>query len=158
MTKSQKNELVEKLIKSAADYGITTFLFRHSVGEIIGVNVTDTACLSLIFTKGIATPSELARYTGLTSGATTAMLDRLEKAKLIERSPNPNDRRGTLITLTNEWNKEMGAMYAAGRKAIMTKIMSYSENELKLLADYFETQVRIWEDEREKLIQRKKMK
>jgi len=157
MAKSRKNELVEQLIINASDYGISTLLFRHTVGEILGVNVTDMACLALILVKGLATPSELARYTGLTSGATTVVLDRLEKAHLIERRPNPQDRRGTLIVLTNERNDEIGAMYASGREAINKKISSYSESELELLADYFGTQVRIWEEEREKLLQRYKI-
>jgi DNA-binding MarR family transcriptional regulator len=156
MAKSHKNDLVKQLIINAADYGIINLLFRHTVGEILGINVTDMACLSLILLKGLATPSELARYTGLTSGATTAMLDRLEKAHLIERRPNPQDRRGTLIVLTNERNDEIDALYAAGREAINKKISSYSESELELIADYFGTQVRIWEEEREKLLQRYK--
>lgn len=156
MAESRKEELVEQLITNAANYGISIVLFRHMVGEVLGVNVTDMACLSLILLKGIATPSELARYTGLTSGATTVMLDRLERAQLIERRPNPQDRRGRLIVLTSERNDEIGAMYAAGRAAIMKKISSYSESELELLADYFGTQVRIWDEERQKLLQRKK--
>src|SRR6266511_2577357 len=154
MAKSHKNELVEQLIINARDYGISTLLFRHTVGEILGVNVTDMECLALIFVKGLATPSELARYTGLTSGATTAMLDRLEKARLIERRPNPQDRRGTLIVLTNERTKELDAMFASGREAIDRLTSSYSENELELISNYFRRLVMIWEEEREKLQQR----
>jgi DNA-binding MarR family transcriptional regulator len=112
------------------------------------------ACLGLVHVKGLATPSELARYTGLTSGATTAMLDRLEKAHLIERRPNPHDRRGTLIVLTTERNHELEAIYGPGREAINKKISTYSESELELLADYFGTHVRVWEEERAKLLER----
>ena len=115
-------------------------------------------CLALIFFKGLATPSELARYTGLTSGATTVMLDRLEKARLIERRPNPQDRRGTLIILTNERTEEVGAMFASGREAIDKLTSSYSESELESIADYFRRLVIVWEEEREKLRQRNKAK
>jgi len=115
-------------------------------------------CLALIFFKGLATPSELAWYTGLTSGATTAMLDRLEKAHLIESRPNPQDRRGTLIVLTNERTEEIGAMFASAREAIDRLTSSYSESELESIAGYFRKLVIIWEEEREKLIQRTKAK
>ncbi len=138
----------------AREYGISTVLFRHTVGEILGVNVTDMECLALIFFKGLATPSELAHYTGLTSGATTAMLDRLEKARLIERRPNPQDRRGTLIVLTNERTEEVGALFASGRAAIDRLTSSYSESQLEVISDYFKRLVAIWEEEREKLQQR----
>ena len=158
MTKLRKKDLVKQVNKGAREYGISTVLFRHAVGETLGVNVTDMECLALIFFKGLATPSELARYTGLTSGATTAMLDRLEKARLIERRPNPQDRRGTLIVLTNERTEEVGAMFASGREAIDKLTSSYSESELETIADYFRRLVIVWEEEREKLRQRNKAK
>ena len=158
MTKLHKNELVRQVNWGASEYGISTVLFRHAVGEILGINVTDMACLALIFSKGLSTPSELARYTGLTSGATTAMLDRLEKAHLIERRRNPQDRRGTLIVLTNERTQEIGAMFTSGREAINRLTSSYSESELETIADYFRRLVIGWEEEREKLELRNKAK
>ncbi len=156
MTKLRKNDLVKQVNMGAREYGISTVLFRHAVGQMLGVNVTDMECLALIFFKGLATPSELARYTGLTSGATTTMLDRLEKARLIERRPNPEDRRGTLIVLTNERTEEIGAMFASGRKAIDKLTSSYSESELETIADYFRKLVLVWEEERGKLGERNK--
>ena len=154
MTQLRKNELVRSVNLSAREYGISTVLFRHAVGEMLGVNVTDMECLSLIFFKGLATPSEISRYTGLTSGATTAMLDRLERARLIERRPNPDDRRGTLIVLTNERNEEISAMFASSREAINRLTASYSESELEIIADYLGKLVGVWEEEREELRQK----
>lgn len=153
MTQLDKNELVREVNLRAREYGISTVLFRHAVGERLGVNVTDMECLALIFFKGLATPTEISQYTGLTSGATTAMLDRLERAHLIQRRPNPNDRRGTLIVLTNERTEEIGAMFASAREAIHWLTASYSEGELEVIADYFKKLVLIWEQERQKLKQ-----
>ncbi len=158
MTKLRKIDLVKQVNWGAGEYGISLVLFRHAVGEILGINVTDTACLALIFSKGLTTPSELARYTGLTSGATTAMLDRLEKAHLIERRRNPQDRRGTLIVLTNERTKEVGDIFAAGRGEIDRLTMSYTKEELELIANYFSRLVILWTKEREKLLLRNKAK
>lgn len=123
-----------------------------------GVNVTDMECLALIFFKGLATPSQLSQYTGLTSGATTAMLDRLEKAHLIERRPNPHDRRGTLIVLTNERTEEIGGLFASGRAAIEKMTSSYSEKELEIISSYFARLVTLWTEERERLQQHLKAK
>lgn len=156
MTKLGKNEVVDQVNRSAREYGISTVLFRHVVGEKLGINVTDMECLALIFFKGLATPSELARYTGLTSGATTAMLDRLEKARLIQRQPNPHDRRGTWIVLNDERNQEMEVLFAPTREAIAKLNASYSEKDLEIVADYLGKLVGIWEQGREQLKQRKK--
>lgn len=46
------------------------------------------------------TPTELARHRMITSGGMTAALDRLERKGLVARSPNPADRRGSLVRLT----------------------------------------------------------
>jgi DNA-binding MarR family transcriptional regulator len=154
MTKSRKSDLIRQVNMGARQYGISTVLFRHAVGETLGVNVTDMECLALIFFKGLATPSELSRYTGLTSGATTAMLDRLEKARLIERRPNPQDRRGTLIVLTDERTKELNSVFSPGRDAIDRLNSSYSESELELISGYFTKLVDLWEEERVKLQER----
>jgi DNA-binding MarR family transcriptional regulator len=151
MTKPTKNDLVNQVNQGAREYGINTVLFRHAVGEILGVNVTDMECLALIFFKGLASPSELAQYTGLTSGATTAMLDRLERAHLIERHPNPQDRRGTLIVLTDERTKEVSTMFASVRGAIDRLNSSYSENELELVSNYLGSLSKVWGEAREKL-------
>jgi len=135
----------------ARQYGISTTLFRNAVGDKLGVNVTDMECLALLFFKGIATPTELSRYTGLSSGATTAMLDRLEKARLIKRQPNPNDRRGTLIMVEKSSVKTVGPMFADARKAQNELVASYSEKELEIIADFFMKFTAIWEQERDKL-------
>jgi DNA-binding MarR family transcriptional regulator len=158
MANSHKAELVRQVNMGAREYGISTVLFRHAVGELLGVNVTDMECLALIFFKGLATPSQLAQYTGLTSGATTAMLDRLEKAHLIERRPNPHDRRGTLIVLTHERTEEIGGMFASGRAAIEKMTASYSEKELEIISSYFARLVTLWTEERERLQQHLKPK
>jgi DNA-binding MarR family transcriptional regulator len=108
-------------------------------------------CLRLLFQKGVSTPSELARQTGLTSGATTAMLDRLEKAGLIERRPNPNDRRGTLITPEKSSSEKMASWFASARKAQDELISSYSESDLEIIVDVFERFAKLWDQEREKI-------
>src|SRR5437764_7814727 len=109
---SRKADLMKQVVVDAREYGISMVLFRHAVGEILGVNVTDMECLALIFFKGLATPSELARYTGLSSGATTTMLDRLEKSGLIERHRNPHDRRSVHIVIASEAVGKVGPLFA----------------------------------------------
>lgn len=151
MAASKKDELKQQVIIGAREYGIGSVLFRHMVGEKLGVNVTDMECLGLIFLKGLATPTELGRYAGLSSGATTAMLDRLEKSGLIERRPNPNDRRSTLIVIVQAMAAKIGPLFASLREAQDTILSSYSEIELEVLADFFRRSVIMWEEERKKL-------
>jgi DNA-binding MarR family transcriptional regulator len=68
-------------------------------------------------------PSELTGTLMLTSSGTTKRLDRLEQAGLVERAPDPQDRRGVLIRLT-----------ASGREVIDATTVAHLENERRLLA------------------------
>lgn len=146
-----KKELELQVIMDAREYGISNVLFRNAIGNKLGVNVTDMECLALLFFKGISTPTELSKYTGLSSGATTAMLDRLEKAKLIKRRPNPDDRRGTLIVVEKNSIKTVGPMFADTREAQNNLIESYSEVELKVISNFLKKFIAIWEHGRENL-------
>jgi DNA-binding MarR family transcriptional regulator len=151
MTKSTKTNLKKRALMAVRDYGINLTQFRNAISEWAGLNVTDLECLRLLFVKGIATPTELARHTGLTSGATTAMLDRLEKAGLIERRPNPDDRRGTLIAPAKMGAEKAASWFESARKAQDELISSYSESELEIISDVFERFTKLWDQEREKI-------
>ena len=151
MTKSTKTDLMKRALNAVRDYGVHLTLFRNAMNEWAGLNATDMECLRLLFLKGFSTPSELARHTGLTSGATTAMLDRLEKAGLIERQPNPDDRRGTLIVPAKSSAVKAASWFESARKAQDELISSYSENELEIIADVFERFTKLWDQEREKI-------
>ncbi|KAA0011819.1 MarR family transcriptional regulator [Billgrantia pellis] len=68
-------------------------------------------------------PTQLFEALMVSSGGMTSRLDRLEKAGWIERSPNPEDRRGTLVSLTDEGLELMNRM-----------LPRHVENEAKMLA------------------------
>ena len=151
MTKSTKTDLKKRALMAVRDYGVNLTQFRNAMSEWAGLNVTDMECLRLLFQKGVATPSELAKFTGLTSGATTAMLDRLEKAGLIERQPNPDDRRGTLITPAKSAAEKAASWFESARNAQDELVSSYSESELEIISDVFERFTKLWNEERGKI-------
>jgi DNA-binding MarR family transcriptional regulator len=76
-------------------------------------------------------PTELTDALMLTSSGTTKRLDRLEQAGLVERAPDPEDRRGTLITLT-----------AAGRELIDSVTPAHLDNERRILGALTEAEQR----------------
>lgn len=74
---------------------------------------------------------KLADEMGLTSGAMTNRLDRLEQAGLIRRLPDPEDRRGVLVEPTEAgqatWDQAVGTQ--AGREALIASVLSNAEKE-----------------------------
>lgn len=147
----QREDLEKDTIVAGRECGISNVLFRNLIGARLGLNVTDMECLDLLFYRKIASPSELARYTGLSSGATTSMLDRLERGGLITRNPNPNDRRGTIIKIVPEAVDTIAPLFAPIRLAQQKLLAGYSPQELKLIADYFRKSADIWEAGRKNL-------
>jgi DNA-binding MarR family transcriptional regulator len=149
---TSKQDLEKQVIMGVRDLGISMVLFRHVVGNRLGVNVTDMECLGLLALKGIATPKELSAYTGLSSGATTAMLDRLERNHLIKRSPNPGDRRGIHISIDKQTAEQNASMFTSTRQVQNELVASYSEAELKILSDFFVRSIAMWDDGRKELL------
>ena len=146
--------VVTQVIRGAREFSIGTVLFHRAVGQVLGVNVTDMKCLDMMTMKGSTSPTELADFTGLSSGATTAMIDRLEKLGLIERHPHPKDRRSTILVLTKEAMRKLPTLFQSLASAMETLVSGYSERELTVLADFFSRSGRLWQEEREKLQKR----
>ena len=146
-----KGDLMEQVIRGGREFSIGTVLFHQAVGQLLGVNVTDMKCLDMMILKGSVSPTELARHTGLSSGATTAMIDRLEKAGLVERHPHPKDRRAVTLVLTKEARRRLPRPFESLGKAMTTLVSGYSRKELEVLADFFTKVGLLWQEERQRL-------
>lgn len=150
MKKTNANA-AEQVIIAGRENSISNVLFRNTVGMKLELNNADMECLDLLFFRRVSSPAELAQYTGLTSGATTSMLDRLEKKGFIARQPHPSDRRSIQIVLVPEAMAAISPMFTSVRTAQAELLATYSEAQLQLLANYFERSAAMWEREREKL-------
>src|SRR5262245_13110674 len=83
-------------------------IFQDAYGEAfapLGIGESEYGILAALRRAGAPyrlTPTELARHRMMTSGGMTALLDRVERKGFVARSPNPADRRGSLVGLTDE--------------------------------------------------------
>jgi DNA-binding MarR family transcriptional regulator len=145
------SELKQRVVKDGREQGISYTLFRNAIGKKLGLNTTDFEGLDLIFFRGFAAPSELSRYTGLSSGSTTAMIDRLEQSGLVVRQSNPHDRRGTLVVINSEAAHNFRPLFTGVRLAQNELLDRYSRAELEILSDYFQRSAAMFEAERLKL-------
>jgi DNA-binding MarR family transcriptional regulator len=89
--------------------------------------------------------------TGLTSGSTTAMIDRLEKRRLISRRPHPRDRRATVVVLTREAGRRLPPLFKSLAAAMQSLMSNYTATELSVLTDFFERVAGVWQRERKRL-------
>ena len=148
MALENKSDLKRQVVIDSRESGISYTLFRNAIGKKLGLNTTDFEGLDLIFYRGATTPGELSRYTGLSSGSTTAMIDRLANSGLVKREHNPTDRRGTLVVIDREAALNVRPLFTSVRVAQNKLLDGYSRAELEVLSDYFKRSAAMFEAER----------
>ena len=96
----KKSELVDELIREFRASGNLDDAFDNLAAQRLGVNETDLHCLNIIENSGGLTAGELAVEAGLTTGAVTGVVDRLERVGFARRIPDPDDRRRVKVEVT----------------------------------------------------------
>jgi DNA-binding MarR family transcriptional regulator len=113
-------------------------LHGQAIARKVGINSSDLECLDLILLNGPSTAGDIARRTGLTSGAVTGLIDRLERLGLVERTADANDRRKVLVRVREDKIAPIGALFSPLEKSIAAILTGYSREELRTLVDFFE--------------------
>ncbi len=103
MSASPKKKLIEELIAAFRASGNQDTAFENLAADRLGVNRTDLHCLNAIENAAGLSAGELAAAVGLTSGAVTGVVDRLERAGFARRVADPDDRRRVKIEVTPEF-------------------------------------------------------
>jgi DNA-binding MarR family transcriptional regulator len=107
------------------------------VAELMGINRTDARCLDILEQHGRMSAGELAGYSGLTSGAVTAVVDRLERAGYAQRVPDPGDRRRVLVELTDLARTRVWELMGRPMREASVPVMErYSDEQLELLIEF----------------------
>jgi DNA-binding MarR family transcriptional regulator len=95
-----KKELAEDLIREFRVSGNQDDAFDSLAAERLGVSETDLRCLNIIENNGGLSAGELAHQSGLTAGAVTGLIDRLERVGYARRVSDPADRRRVKVEVT----------------------------------------------------------
>src|SRR6266536_2456677 len=109
---SRKRQLFERLIFEVRASQSATDRYDQAVADTIGLNRTDMRCLDLLDREGRLTAGQLAAQTGLTSGAITTAIDRLEKAGQARRVRDTDDRHRIYVEMTEDARRNAGRFYA----------------------------------------------
>jgi DNA-binding MarR family transcriptional regulator len=133
---------MSKLEQQSFDFREFTFeLIRHqqAIAEKLGLNLTDFKALGLLHRRGDMTPKCLAEAMGMSAAATTTIIDRLEKARYVERKRGGGDRRSLNVHALEGSEKKVERLYKSLRDLTETLVASYSEKDLKVIANYLST-------------------
>src|SRR5262249_21535723 len=97
MPTSDRDELVAGLTREWTRLGAELVLLARGVADRLKINITDLQCLAVVVSGGPMPAGQIAEAAGLTTGAITGVLDRLEKAGLVQRESDPADRRRVIV-------------------------------------------------------------
>jgi DNA-binding MarR family transcriptional regulator len=101
--RKNRHKLADEIVGSLARrHSTAVVLFHHAVAERLGLGPTDHKCLDLLRERGAMAGSDLSAITGLTSGAITGVVARLERAGYLRREPDPHDGRKQILHLALE--------------------------------------------------------
>jgi DNA-binding MarR family transcriptional regulator len=146
------NELIKRIRKLSQLHSYTSIQMHEAIARKAGLSGTDHKYLGFLIEKGQMTAGELANLTGLTTGAVTGLIDRLEKKKLVKRQFAEDDRRKVIIEPNTE---NIMALFVPLYKEFRSKsemlLASFSNKEIKILETYFLKAIEVMDETTNKL-------
>lgn len=115
---------------------VRTPAFDEAVAARVGINATDLRCLEQVISEPGLTPGRLAEVAGLTSGAITGVLDRLERSGFVTRRPDPADRRRIAVAAVPERAAEVAAALAPLDAALDAALTRHPVEHRAAIADF----------------------
>jgi DNA-binding MarR family transcriptional regulator len=149
----KSEEIIQAIIQKHREMSTETIMFHQSVADVLGLHITDHKCLDLILQYGAMPAGRLAELTGLTTGAVTGIIDRLEKAEYVRRANDPKDRRRTIVepVRNKKWERKIEAIFIPFHQSMYKLLSSYSDGDLAFLLDVLTKSIELTREESKKL-------
>ena len=154
-----REQLVAQFMHEVSRMSTWSVMFHQAASLQMGLNATDGKSLSVLRETGPITAGELALITGLTTGAITGVIDRLEKRGYVRRIADPNDRRHVIIELVeNATNSaDVWAIFGPLASATHAFLPLYSDEELATILDFVQRGAEMMKAQTARLQQREKL-
>lgn len=137
-TRKSRHGLVEEIVgKLVRKHTTAVVLFHHALAERLGLGPTDHKCLDLLRDRGPMAGSDLAAITGLTSGAITGVVGRLERAGYLRREPDPHDQRKQILQLIPKTSPIQGVLQPL-REDVAAVLENFDAHQLTAIAEFLD--------------------
>jgi DNA-binding MarR family transcriptional regulator len=133
----RRAELSAALLVAGRSLGNSSSMLLNACAERLGLHSTDWGCV-LLLNEALPTPltaGQLAELTGLTTGAVTGVLDRLENAGYVRRERDPADRRRVIVRLVPEEMARIQPMFDGMIADMIAMHRDYSDDELAVIVE-----------------------
>lgn len=129
------------LVAAGRALGNSSAMLNHAVAERLGIHATDWECVSLLneALPSALTAGQIAELTGLSTGAVTGVIDRLEAAGFVARERDPADRRRVIVRLDGTKMVSVMPLFAGMLADMMALHDRYTDDELDRFAELLNT-------------------
>lgn len=132
-----KRALSEEIVRRLARrHSTAAVLLHHAVANRLELGPTDHKVLDLLRERAAATGSELAQVTGLTTGAMTGVINRLEEAGYVRREPDPEDGRKQTLHVVRDRLEGLDAVFGPLRTSVAALLEPFDEHQLEAIAEF----------------------
>ena len=133
----EKAQIIHAINEKFTEMSTETIMFHQVVADAVGLYITDHQCLHFIHRHGAMPAGRLAELTGLTTGAVTGIIDRLEKAGYVRRKNDVEDRRRTIVepVLNKKLERKLEMIFVPLHEKMYNLLSSYSDSELAFLLE-----------------------
>jgi DNA-binding MarR family transcriptional regulator len=133
---TRRRERLQELNTALRKVSAQSVLLSDTVARLVGLHSTDLECLDLLWLSGPAPAGRLAAHTGLTTGATTAVIDRLERSGYVRRTRDSHDRRLVMVEALPAGMRRIEPLYQRLANAMDGLHEGYSDRQLALVVEY----------------------
>jgi len=132
-----RKQLTQQIDWALRELSTSTVLAATTIAQRVGMGPNDFKCAELLVRNGPMTAGQLAEASGLTTGAITGIVDRLEKAGWARREPDPHDRRRVIIHPGPQDNQKTAAdLYKSHIKTMDLLLSNYTDGQLALILEF----------------------
>ncbi|WAL66460.1 MarR family transcriptional regulator [Amycolatopsis cynarae] len=135
---SSRDEVIARLTELMRGASTYRLLMHQVIADRLGLIMTDLKCLDAARDEPRLTPGRLAEITGLSTSATTAALDRLERRGFVRRIRDEHDRRRVFVESTGQHEAETARLFSPLVTATTAILDNYTDEQLALITDFLE--------------------
>ena len=136
MSRQNRDEVIADLMREFRASQVASDQLDDISAAAMGINRTDSRCLDIVDYAGPITAGDLAKQSGLTTGAVTAVLDRLEEAGYVRRTRDTADRRRVMIEITDDARDRAMEFYGPLAQATMKNMDGFTLAQLTVMRDF----------------------
>jgi DNA-binding MarR family transcriptional regulator len=134
--RSSNDKLVGQVATEIALLQNASAAVDAAAAEVLGLNATDLRCMGRLYADGRSSAGELAAASGLSRGAMTAALDRLERAGCVQRVRGESDRRRVMVEVTPRALELTEAIWGPIGREGTAQLARMTDTELTFLLDF----------------------